>query len=117
MAQSAAESKKTPLHVDAFSEKQTATPPLTWDKWTHQWKLALLAKEEIQLELLLKEPPATVTYPTEPTYEKPVENHTQATERDPKVRNQQLKVNWLNQCKKIDGVRILFGDKLWEIYE
>ena len=70
MAQSAAEFKKTPLHVDAFWEKPTATPPLplTWNKWTQKWKLALLAKEGIQLDLLLKEPPATVTYPPEPTY-------------------------------------------------
>ena len=82
MAQSAAEQKKTPLHVDAFWENPTATPPLTWDKWTQQWKLALLAKEGIQLENLLNDPPTAVTYPPEPTYEEPVEKHTQATERD-----------------------------------
>ena len=94
LAQSAAESKETPLHVDAFWENPSATSPVTWDKWTQQWKLALLAKEGIQLELLLKEPPATVTYPPEPTYVEPVENPTQASERDRKVRNEQLKVNW-----------------------
>ena len=99
MAQSAAESKKTPLHVDAFWEKPTATPPLTWDKWTQQLKLALLAREGIQLELLLNDPPTTLTYPPEPTCEEPVENHTQATERDRKVCNQPLKVNWQNRCE------------------
>ena len=87
MAQSAADSKKTPLHIEAFWEKPTATPTLTWDKWTQNWKLALLAKEGIQLETLLNDPPATVTYPPEPKYKEPVENHTQATERDRKVRN------------------------------
>ena len=71
MAQSATESKKTPPNVDAFWEKPTATPPLTWDKWTQQWRLALLAKEGKQLEILLKDPPATVTYPPEPFYEEP----------------------------------------------
>ena len=76
-----------------------------------------MAKEGIQLELLLKEPPATVTYPPEPTYEEPVENHTQATEMYRKVRNQQLKVNWQNRCKKIDEVSILCGDKPWGIWE
>ena len=90
MAQSAAESKKTPLHVDAFWEKPTATPSLTWEKWTQQWMLALLAKEGIQLDNLLNDPSTAVTYPPEPTYEEPVENHTQATERDRKNRNQQL---------------------------
>ena len=98
MAQSAAESKKTPLHVDVFWEKPTATPPLTWDKWTQQWKLALLAKEGIQLDNLLNDPKTVVTYPPEPTYEEPVENHTQATERDRKIRNQQLKRNWQSRC-------------------
>ena len=109
MAQSAADSKKTPLHIEEFWEKPTATPPLTWDKWTQQWKLALLAKEGIQLDTLLNDPPATVTYPPEPTYEEPVENHTQATERDRKVRNQQLKVNWQNRCKKVEEIGIFCG--------
>ena len=117
MAQPAADSKKTPLHIEAFWEKPTATPPLTWDKWTQQWKLALLAKEGIQLDNLLNDPPSTVTYPPEPTYEEPVENHTQATERDRKVRNQQLKVNWQNRCKKFDEIGILCGDKPWGICE
>ena len=87
MAQSAADCEKTPLHIEAFWEKPTATPPLTWDKWTQQWKLALLAKEGIQLDNLLNDPPSTVTYPPEPTDDEPVENHTQATERDRKVCN------------------------------
>ena len=113
MAQSAAESKKTPLHVDAFWEKPTATPSLTWDKWTQQWKLALLAKEGIQLDNLLNDPPTAVTYPPEPAYEEPVENHTQATERDRKFRNQQPKVNWKKHCTKIEEIGILCGDKPW----
>ena len=117
MAQSAADSKNTPLHIEAFWEKPTATPPLTWDKWTQQRKLALLAKEGIQLDILLNDPPAAITYPPEPTYDEPVENHTQATERDRKVGNQQLKVNWQNRCKKIEEVGILCGDKLWGMCE
>ena len=117
MAQSATDSKKTPLHIEAFWEKPTATPSLTWDKWTQQWKLALLAKEGIQLDNLLNDPPTTVTYPPEPTYKDPLKNHTQATERDRKVRNQQLKVNWQNRCKKVDEIGILCGDKPWGICE
>ena len=117
MAQSATDSKKTPLHIEAFWEKPTATPSLTWDKSTQQWKLALLAKEGVQLDNLLNDPPSTVTYPPEPTYEDPVENHTQATERDRKVRNQQLKVTWQNCCKNVDEIGILCGDKPWGICE
>ena len=117
MAQPAADSKKTPLHREAFWEKPTATPPLTWIKLTQQWKLALLAKEGIQLDTLLNDPPTTVTYPPEPTYEEPVENHTQATDRDRKVRNQQLKVNWQYRWKKVEEIGILCGDKPWGICE
>ena len=46
-----------------------------------------------------------------------MENHTQMTERDRKIRNQQLKVNWQNRCKKIEEIGILCGDKLWGICE
>ena len=84
---------------------------------TQQWKLALLAKERILLDNLSNDPPSTVTYPPEPTYEEPVENHTQATERDRKVRNQQLKVNWQNRCKKVEEIGILCGDEPWGICE
>ena len=75
------------------------------------------SKKRIQLEHLLNDPPVTVTYPPEPTYQEPVENHTQATERDRKIRNQQLKVNWQNRCKQIDETGILCGDKQWGICE
>ena len=77
MAQSATDSRKTPLLIYAFREKATVTPILSWEKWR---QLALLKKEGIQLEVLLKRPPPGVTYPPKPVYEEPVENHTQATE-------------------------------------
>ena len=117
MEQSAADSRKSPLQIDAFWEKPTITPPLSWDKWTQQWKLALLAKEGIQLETLINGPPSAISYPKEPTYEEPAENHTQATKRDQKVRNQPLKVNWQNRCKKIDEIGIFCGNKPWELSE
>ena len=79
-----------------------------------QWKLSPLAKEGIQLEILLNEPSTAVPYPPEPIYEEPVENYTQATQTDRKVHNQQLKVNWQNRYKKIDEIGILCGDKPWE---
>ena len=42
-----------------------------------------------------------------------MENQTQATERDRKIRNQQLKINWQNCCKKLDEIGISCGDKPW----
>ena len=80
-------------------------------------EIGIAGERRDQLETFINGPPPAVTYPPEPTYEEPVENHTQATERDRKVRNQQLKVNWRNRCKKIVKIGILCGDKPWEHYE
>ena len=100
MAQSAVLRWNTPILIDAFWEKTTITPPLSWDKWTQQWKSALIAKEGIRLETLLNEQSTTVTYPPEPLYEEPVEKHIQSNKRDRKVCNQHLKLTWKNRCKK-----------------
>ena len=72
----------------------------------------MLAKERIHLKTLLNRPPTTVTDPSEPVFEEPVEQHTQATERDRKIRKSKL--TWQNRCKKIDDIGIMCGDKLWE---
>ena len=117
MAQSATDFRRTRLLIDAFWEKTTITPPLSWEKWTQQWKLALLAKELTQLEILPNEPATAVTYPPELLHEEPVDKHTQSTERDRKVRNQQRKVTWQNRCKKTDKIVILCGDKTWKHYD
>ena len=45
MAQSA--TKRTPLGIEPFWDKPTPDPPLRWEKWRVQYKLALLAKENI----------------------------------------------------------------------
>ena len=76
--------------------------------------MALLAKQGIQLEILLNGLPTTVTYPPQPMYEEPLENHTQASELVRKVRNQQLKVTRRNRCKPIEEIGNLCGDKSWE---
>ena len=110
MALSATDSQRTLLHIHVFWEKATITP-LSWEKRTQQWKLALLSKEEIQLEILLNGPPTALTYPPNPVHEELVENHTQEKERDRKNRNQHLKVTWQNRCKKIYEIGNLCGDK------
>ena len=80
MAPSTIDSRKTPLHINAFGEKPTIAPTFSWDKGTQQWNFALLVKEEFQLETLLNGPPTAVTYPPGPTYGESVENYSQATE-------------------------------------
>ena len=44
---------------------------------------------------------STCAYLPEMVHKEPVENFTQATERDRKVRNQQLMVTWQNNDKKL----------------
>ena len=64
------------------------------------------------LEFLLKRPSEEVDYPPKPNYKKLDENHTQTTQQDRKVQNQQLKVNWQFWLKKIEEIGC--GDKPWE---
>ena len=62
MAQSATQ-KWTQLGLEPFWEKPSVDPPLKWEKWQMQAKLALLAKENITLEFLLEPKPETVQLP------------------------------------------------------
>ena len=112
MAQSEIDSCKTPtipLHFDAFWEK----PPFRWTSgpnngnW-HGWR------KKGSTRNIHNGPPPALTYQPEPTYEEPVENHTQAIERDRKVRNQQLEVKMANPMQKTTEISILCGDKPWE---
>ena len=75
MAQSA--TKRTPLGIDPFWDKPTPDPPLRWEKWRVQYKLALLAKENIILDTLLGPKPDTVELPLEPIYEEILWVHLQ----------------------------------------
>ena len=98
-----------------FAEKAKFTPGLSWEKFTRQWKLALLAKEDIHLETLLNGPTEGVDYTQEPTYEEHKQHLTQATKCDCILRNQQLKIKWQNRCEKVEENWVLIGDNPWEI--
>ena len=64
MAQPA--TKRPPLGIDPFWDKPTPDLPLRWEKWRVQYKLALLAKENIILDTLLGPKPEMVDFPLEP---------------------------------------------------
>ena len=64
---------------------------------------------------MLHDPPATVAYPDEPTYEEQVERKTQQPERDRQTQNAQLKVNWQNHSTTVDKIEKPYGDKPWTI--
>ena len=68
MAQPAAQ-KWTPLGIEPFWDKTSVDPPLKWEKWQMQAKLALLANENITIDNLLEPKPEAVQLPLEPIYE------------------------------------------------
>ena len=57
----------------------------------------------INVDYLLKQKPEIkdLTYPTEPTYEPPTRNKTQAQYRERDLRKNKRKVGWDNECKQI----------------
>ena len=82
MAQSARESRKTPLSIEPFWEWPSSDPPIRWENWRIQVKLAILAREYITLDTLLQPKPTTVRLPAEPKYEMAIEDATEETEGD-----------------------------------
>ena len=92
MAQSALkDSGKCSLGIQSFWEKANLEPPLRWENWRTQLKLAILAREGIVVNLLLADPPEHVVLPPETAYKDAVENPTAQLERDRRTRNEQAK--------------------------
>ena len=116
MAQSATkDSGKSPLGIQPFWEKATLEPPIRWEFWRIQLKLAILARERIEVDLLLVDPPEHVLLPPEPAYKDAVDNPTAQSERDRRTRNEQAKTAWKNQCQRVMTIGVLCGDKLWKL--
>ena len=115
MAQSARESRKTPLSIEPFWERPTSDPPIRWEKWRIQVKLAILAREYITLDTLLHPKPTTVQLPAEPKYETSIEDSTIETERDRQMRNSQLRLQVDLNCQKITEAGVLCGERPWNL--
>ena len=88
---------RSPIGVAVFWEKG-AQPITTWEKWITTTKLAISAKENIQVEKLLRPKPTAeeLDYQQEPIYEPALPDETTAEKRQRKQRNIQRKVNWKN---------------------
>ena len=100
MAQSAL---KFPIGVPLFWESG-ANPNQEWAQWFSTFKLAVMAKENLKVDKLLrtKPTPADLFYPAMPSFEeqRPNESEEEARKRD--IRNQQRKIYWENECKTIE---------------
>ena len=77
------ESAKTrnSLGIDAFWDKPTPKPPLRWEKERVQYKLPLLAKENIILDTFIGLKPEMVALPLEPLYEETIVDSFAQSER------------------------------------
>ena len=115
MVQSARESRKTTLSIEPFWEQPTSDPPIRWENWRIQVKLAILARENITLTTLLQPKPTTVRLPAEPKYEMAIEDATEETERNRQIRNSQLKLQWELKCQKITEAGVLCGERPWHL--
>ena len=115
MAQSARESRKTPLSIEPFWERTTSDPPIRWEKSRIQVKLAVLARENITLDTLLQPKSTTVRLPAEPKYEMAIEDATEDTERDRQIRNSQSKLQWDLKRQKITEAGVLCGERPWNM--
>ena len=112
MAQSATQ-MRTPLGIEPFFEEPSVDPPLKWEKWQMQAKLALLAKENIALDFMLEPKPEIIQLPLEPIYESRITSSSAQLQRERLARNAQLKMNWENRCQKQKEIGIMCGDKPW----
>ena len=115
MAQSA--TKRKPLGIDPFWDKPTPDPPLRWKKRRVQYKLALLAKENIILVTLLGPKLEMVDLSHEPIYEETIVGASAQSERERERngRSAQQKMNWQNKCQRLIEVGIMCGDKPWPL--
>ena len=96
-----AQSKKSPIGVTLYWE--SANPTIKWQTLLSTFKMAVMAKENMHADQLLRLKPtsADLFYPTIPTYGERIENSNEEEDRKREIRNEQRKVDWENECKHI----------------
>ena len=115
MAQPARESRQTPLSIEPFWEPPTSDPPIRWEQWRIQVKLAILARENILLDTLIQPKTTAVKLPVATKYELAIEDSTEDTERERQIRNNQLKLQWELKCQKKTEAGVLCGERPWHL--
>ena len=106
MAQSA-NLQRTPVGIPFYLERGI-DPPTDWPTWALTLKIAIIAKESLNVDTLLryKPEPKDLFYPAEPTYEPSVLNETQVQKRErERERDQRIvkrKADGENECKGIE---------------
>ena len=93
----------SPLGVHFFWDK-SHQPELDWEKWLATVKLAIMIKENIQVDQLLQPRPKNeeLDYPTEPHYEPGLPDETTAERRQKEQKNVKRRTDWQKTCKEIE---------------
>ena len=113
MAQSAL--TRSPIGVALLWEKG-AQLKTTKEKWITTTKLVISAKENIQVEKLLRPKPTAeeLDYPKEPNYEPALTDETTAEKRQREQRNIKRKVDWKNQCQVVEDQGPVIDNSNWD---
>ena len=110
-----AQSAKTPLGVNLFWDAGE-TPPIEWKQWFSTLKMAIMARDSIEVGKLLslKPQPTDLFYPTLPTYEEEFEGETEYEARNREQRSEKRRVDFENECKVIERKRALVDRIQWD---
>ena len=93
-----AQSAKTPQGVNQFWDSG-ATPPIEWKLWFSTLKMAIMARDSIEVDKLfrLKPQQTDLFYPTLPTNEEEFEGETDDEVRNREQRNERRRVDFENE--------------------
>ena len=110
-----AQPMKSPVGVPLFWESG-ANPLIDWQAWFSTFKMAVMAKENMQVEQLLSNKPTIndLFYPTIPSYEERKENSNQGEDRKREIRNERRRVDWENECKHIQNRGPMINRYTWD---
>ena len=106
---------RSPIGIPLFWEKG-AQPITTWEKWITTTKLAISAKENIQVEQLLRPRPTReeLDYLQEPIYEPALPDETTAEKRQREQRNIKRNVDWKNSCQSVEDQNPMIDNFKWD---
>ena len=112
MAQS---TMKSPIGVPLFWESG-ANPANEWQTWYCTFKMAVMAKKNMHVDLLLRLKPTAndLFYPIMPTLEERIENTSEEENRKREIRNERRKVDWENECKQIRSRGPMIDRYTWD---
>ena len=110
VAQSARESRKTPLSIEPFWEKANIRPTDTMGKKVNSSRTGQSRKRKYNVRHFASNKTDYVRLPPKPKYEIAIEDATEHTERDCQIRNNQFKLQWE---LKLTEAGILCGEIPW----